>query len=150
MYIIKVTEVLFEIPKTICYKISKWWYYHLDLKNSNSTRNHRIAFNFCSYLKLVSPNFLTFHQNKALKKLWKMLFVSLKLFFWFLQHSNFWKKIEVKNGILPVTYPEQFSYWYTTGMGVQILVPKKWNLTLFTLLFSITNYVSSFLSKVYF
>ena len=61
-----------------------------------------------------------------------MLFVSPKLPFWFSQYSNFRRKLEDKNGIiitnrlfiLPVTYPQQFSDWYT-GMGVQILAPKK-------------------------
>ena len=42
-----------------------------------------------------------------------------------------------------VTYPEGFSYQYT-GMGTQILAPKKWNIHLFTLLFCTTDYVSSF------
>ena len=37
--------------------------------------------------------FFTFHQNKALKKLWKMLFVSTKQLFWFLQYSNFRRKL---------------------------------------------------------
>ena len=126
----------------ICYKISKWSTYQLDLENSNSARNDRIAFHFCSYLKLVSPNFLHFNKIKP-----------LKLLFWFLQYSNFRRKLEVKNGIiitswnrlhiLPVTYPEQFSYWYT-DLGAQILAPEKWNIPFFTLLFFIAGYASSF------
>ena len=82
-----------------------------------------------------------------------MFFGSPELLFWFLQYSNFRTKLEVKNGIivtswnrlhiLPVTYPEQCSYWYT-DMGAQILAPKKWNIPLFTLLFFIADYASSF------
>ena len=38
--------------------------------------------------------YFTFHKNEALKKLWKMLLVSPKLLFWFLQYSNIRKKLE--------------------------------------------------------
>ena len=55
------------------------------------------------------------------------------------------KAVKEKNlkATLAVTHPERFSYWYT-GMGAQVLVPKLLNIPLFTLLFCIAGYVSSF------
>ena len=48
-------------------------------------------------------------------------------------------------------HPERFSYWYT-GMGTQILAPKKENIPFFILIFSIAGYVFSLFSstKTYF
>ena len=50
---------------------------------------------FPSFLifKACVSYYFTFHQTKALKKLWKMLFVSPKLLFWFLQYSNLRRKL---------------------------------------------------------
>ena len=142
-----------EIQKTICYKISKSCNYQLDLENSNSARNDRIAFHFYSYLKLVSPNFLHFNKIKPLKSYEKCFLFHLSCSFGSCNIQILRRKLEVKNGIiitswnrlhiLSVTYPEQFSYWYT-DTGAQILPPKKWNMSLFTLLFCIAGYASSF------
>ena len=41
----------------------------------------------------ITFHYFSLHQNKALKKLWKMLFVSPKLLFWFLRYSNFMRKL---------------------------------------------------------
>ena len=143
IYITKATEVSFEIQNTICYKISKWCKYRLDFENSNSARNDRIAFHFCSYLKLVPPNFLHFTKIKPLKSYEKCFLFHLNCSFGSCKNPHFRRKLEVKDGIiiiwnrlhiLPVNYPEQFSCWHTS-MDAQILAPKKWNIFLFTLLF---------------
>ena len=39
---------------------------------------------------------------------------------------------------LPVTYPERYPYWYT-GMGTETLAPKKGNIPLFTVIFSMAG-----------
>ena len=143
IYITKATEISFEIQNTICYKISKWCKYRLDFENSNSARNDRIAFHFCSYLKLVPPNFLYFTKIKPLKSYEKCFLFHLNCSFGSCKNPHFRRKLEVKDGIiiiwnrlhiLPVNYPEQFSCWHTS-MDAQILAPKKWNIFLFTLLF---------------
>ena len=66
--VIKVTGVFdLEVRKTICYKISKWYYYQPYLENSNSARNNKITFHLCSYFKQVSSNFLHFTKIKPLE-----------------------------------------------------------------------------------
>ena len=60
-----------------------------------------------------------------------MNFVSLKIFFGGNRESG-----------LTVAYPEGFSFRYT-GMGTQIVAPKKGNISLFTVIY-ISDNVSSF------
>ena len=82
-------EFHLKLQKTIGHEISKWCHWQSDLVQPNSGTNGRITFRLCSYSKLLSPIMFTFHQNKALKMLWKMLFSSYKLLVWFLQYSTF-------------------------------------------------------------
>ena len=112
-----------KIQKSICYKISKWCNYQLDLENSNSAGNERIAFDFCSYLKLVSPNFLQFTTINLFKSYEKCFLFHLNCSYGSCNIQILEGNWKLKNGIiitswnslhiLPVTYPEQFSYWYT-------------------------------------
>ena len=53
----------------------------------------RVCFPFLLIFKTCVSKFFTFRQNKALAKLSKMLFVSPQLFYWFLQCSNFRRKL---------------------------------------------------------
>ena len=88
-----------KLQKTICCKISKWCHWQSDLGNPNSATNDRITFHLWLCSKLVSPIIFTFHQNRALKKLCKMLFVLPKLLFWLLQYSNFRRKLGIEKQI---------------------------------------------------
>ena len=58
------------------------------------------------------------------------------------KHVNIIQSICSIHQIISVTYSEGFSFQYT-GMGTLILVPKKWNISLFTLLFCIAGYFAS-------
>ena len=76
-----------ELPRTICYK--NVCHYQSGLENFNLATNDRINL----YLdKACISCYLTFHQNKALKKLLKMFFVSPKPLLWFLKYANFRRK----------------------------------------------------------
>ena len=110
-----------KLQTTICYKNLKKVSLTIDLGNPNSATNCTITFHLCSYSKLVSPIIFTFHQNKALKKLWKMLFVSPKLFFWFLQYSNFRRKLRIEKQIT-------ITSWYRLRKSPTLILEKSKNL----------------------
>ena len=88
MFITKVTRVSFGTPKDnmlqnlkmISLSIRSW-----RPQLSNRWQNY---FPSLFILKACVSYYFTFHQNSVLTKLWKMLFVSPKLLFWFLQYSN--------------------------------------------------------------
>ena len=48
----------------------------------------------------------------------------LALFFSLIDNTEYMSQSNSEQVNTPVAYPEGFSYWYT-GMGTQILVPKK-------------------------
>ena len=64
----------------------------------------RVCFPFLLIFKTCVSKFFTFRQNKALAKLSKMLFVSPQLLYWFLQCSNFRRKLRSRKLIIMTSW----------------------------------------------
>ena len=119
MSITKVTGLFhLEIQETICCKISKWCHYQILEPPTLQKMIGLLSF----FVHIQNLCLLTlFLQNEALIKLWKKLFVSAKLLFWFLHYSNFrrklgnqkWNNYDIMNWIAHIT---NFNCWKNSNI----------------------------------
>ena len=89
MFITKVTGVSFGTPKDYMLQNLKMMPLSISLWKPQLSCKWSDYFPSLFIFKAYDSYYFAFHQNKVLKKLWKLLFVSSKLLFWFLQYSNF-------------------------------------------------------------
>ena len=93
-----------EFQKTVCYKISKSYYYQSYLGNPNSAKNDRITFLLCSYSNFAFPIILYLTKIKPLKGYEKCILFYLNFFFGSCNTQIVEGNKKVENGIIMTSW----------------------------------------------